>query len=217
MPASVIVALVARRSSGHGKRRMSPRSSSRRATCERRGRVAFVRDASSVMRMVRSGTLGERHEGDVLEVGEAGVAQELRVEGARQQFGERDEPHPGGGFLGVQPSRVAAHDSSLAHWLTQQLIAARVLVVPTSNRVEWRGEDHHMTTVSIIGSGNMGTAIGGIVAAGGNTVEYVGRDTSDAITGDIVVLAVPHPSLDEIVATRGASSPARSSSTSRTR
>jgi len=61
-----------------------------------------------------------------------------------------------------------------------------------------------MTTVSIIGSGNMGSAIGGLVAAGGNTVEYVGRDTSDAITGDIVVLAVPHPSLDEIVANRGA-------------
>ena len=61
-----------------------------------------------------------------------------------------------------------------------------------------------MTTVSIIGSGNMGSAIGGLVAAGGNTVEYVGRDTSDAITGDIVVLAVPHPSLAEIVSTRGA-------------
>ena len=60
-----------------------------------------------------------------------------------------------------------------------------------------------MTTVSIIGNGNMGTAIGGIVAAGGNTVEYVGRDT-DAITGDIVILAVPYPSVAEIVAARGA-------------
>jgi len=60
-----------------------------------------------------------------------------------------------------------------------------------------------MTTVSIIGSGNMGSAIGAIVAAGGNTVEFVGRDTSDAISGDIVVLAVPHPALAEIVAKRG--------------
>jgi hypothetical protein len=60
-----------------------------------------------------------------------------------------------------------------------------------------------MTTVSIIGTGNMGSAIGGIVAAGGHTVQYVGRDTADAVTGDIVVLAVPHPSLAEIVATRG--------------
>jgi predicted dinucleotide-binding enzyme len=61
-----------------------------------------------------------------------------------------------------------------------------------------------MTTVSIIGSGNMGSVIGGIVTAGGNPVEYIGRDTSEPITGDIVVLAVPHPALDEIVATRGA-------------
>jgi len=61
-----------------------------------------------------------------------------------------------------------------------------------------------MTTVSIIGNGNMGNAIGAIVAAGGNTVEFVGRDASEAVTGDIVVLAVPHPALDEIVATRGA-------------
>jgi len=61
-----------------------------------------------------------------------------------------------------------------------------------------------MTTVSIIGTGNMGNAIGSLVAAGGNTVEYVGRDTSDSITGDIVVLAVPHPALAEIVAKRGA-------------
>lgn len=59
-----------------------------------------------------------------------------------------------------------------------------------------------MTTVSIIGTGNMGNAIGGIVAAGGNTVEYVTRDT-DAVTGDIVVLAVPHTALDEVVAQRG--------------
>lgn len=61
-----------------------------------------------------------------------------------------------------------------------------------------------MTTVSIIGNGNMGSAIGAIVAAGGNTVEYVGRNASDPITGDIVVLAVPHVAIDEIVAARGA-------------
>jgi predicted dinucleotide-binding enzyme len=77
-----------------------------------------------------------------------------------------------------------------------------VLVVTTSNRVERRGEDI-MTTVSIIGNGNMGTAIGGIVAAGGNTVEYVGRDASEQVTGDIVILAVPYPSVAEIVEARG--------------
>ncbi|GGI43739.1 putative dinucleotide-binding enzyme [Agromyces flavus] len=60
-----------------------------------------------------------------------------------------------------------------------------------------------MTTVSIIGNGNMGTAIGGIVAAGGNTAEYVGRDASQQVTGDIVILAVPYPSLGEIIEARG--------------
>ena len=59
-----------------------------------------------------------------------------------------------------------------------------------------------MTTVSIIGNGNMGSAIGGIVAAAGHTVEYVNRDTAD-INGEIVVLAVAHPSVAEILETRG--------------
>ncbi|WP_353828706.1 NADPH-dependent F420 reductase [Agromyces sp. SYSU T0242] len=59
-----------------------------------------------------------------------------------------------------------------------------------------------MTTVSIIGNGNMGTAIGGIVAAGGNTVEFVGRDTAQPITGDLVVLAVPYPEVAGIVEAR---------------
>lgn len=60
-----------------------------------------------------------------------------------------------------------------------------------------------MTTVSIIGNGNMGTAIGGIVAAGGNTVEFIGRDADAAITGDIVVLAVGYPAVAEIIAAHG--------------
>ncbi|WP_438854274.1 NADPH-dependent F420 reductase [Agromyces sp. M3QZ16-3] len=59
-----------------------------------------------------------------------------------------------------------------------------------------------MTTVSIIGNGNMGTAIGGIVAAGGSTVEYVGRDAAEPITGDIVVLAVPYPAVAGIIEAR---------------
>lgn len=59
-----------------------------------------------------------------------------------------------------------------------------------------------MTTVSIIGNGNMGTAIGGIAAAGGSTVQYVGRDASEQVEGDIVILAVPYPSVAEIVEAR---------------
>ncbi|MET0855053.1 MAG: NADPH-dependent F420 reductase [Microterricola sp.] len=60
-----------------------------------------------------------------------------------------------------------------------------------------------MTTVSIIGNGNMGTAIGDIVAAGGNTVEFIGRDADAAITGDIVVLAVGYPAVADIIAAHG--------------
>lgn len=59
-----------------------------------------------------------------------------------------------------------------------------------------------MTTVSIIGNGNMGTAIGGVVTAGGNTVEYVGRDAEQQITADLVILAVPYPSVAAIVEAR---------------
>jgi NADPH-dependent F420 reductase len=60
-----------------------------------------------------------------------------------------------------------------------------------------------MSHVSIIGSGNMGQAIAGIVTKGGNTVEVL--TTSDAdrpVTGDIVVLAVPYPAVAEVIAAR---------------
>ena len=59
-----------------------------------------------------------------------------------------------------------------------------------------------MTTVTIIGKGNMANAIGGVVASGGNTVEYVGRE-GDAINGEIVVFAVPYPEVDAVIATYG--------------
>ncbi|WP_154796379.1 NADPH-dependent F420 reductase [Occultella kanbiaonis] len=60
-----------------------------------------------------------------------------------------------------------------------------------------------MSTISIVGKGNMGTAIASIVTAGGNDVEFVDRDTQD-INGDIVILAVPVHAQAEIVATHGA-------------
>ena len=61
-----------------------------------------------------------------------------------------------------------------------------------------------MTTVSILGKGNMGSAIAGIVEKAGHTVEQL--DSSDAdkpVTGDLVVLAVPHAAVADIVAQRG--------------
>ncbi|MGK5682897.1 NADPH-dependent F420 reductase [Actinoplanes sp. URMC 104] len=62
-----------------------------------------------------------------------------------------------------------------------------------------------MATISIIGTGNMGQAIGGLVAKGGNTVQQLNTSTADQpVTGDLVILAVPHAALADIVATRGA-------------
>ncbi|MCU1431453.1 MAG: diguanylate cyclase [Actinotalea sp.] len=58
-----------------------------------------------------------------------------------------------------------------------------------------------MTHVSIIGRGAMGQAIASIVTAGGSTAELLGR--GEAPSGDIVVLAVPHPAHAEIVRTQG--------------
>ncbi|MEV1131082.1 NADPH-dependent F420 reductase [Agromyces sp. NPDC049794] len=57
-----------------------------------------------------------------------------------------------------------------------------------------------MTNVSIFGTGNMANAIGGVIADGGSTVQYIGEDSNDAPTGDIVVLAVPYAALADIVA-----------------
>jgi predicted dinucleotide-binding enzyme len=69
--------------------------------------------------------------------------------------------------------------------------------------------EHTMSSISIIGSGNMTSAIGGLALKGGNAVEVIGRDAArsealaqqlgdgatagtwgDAPTGDIVIVAV---------------------------
>lgn len=61
-----------------------------------------------------------------------------------------------------------------------------------------------MAHVSIIGTGNMGQAIAGIVGKGGNTVELFGEnDTAKPVTGDVVVLAVPYGAIPAIVGQRG--------------
>jgi predicted dinucleotide-binding enzyme len=52
-----------------------------------------------------------------------------------------------------------------------------------------------MTTISIIGTGNMGTAIAGIFTDGGATVESFSHSDEPASFGDIVVLAVPYTAL----------------------
>ncbi|WP_222265058.1 NADPH-dependent F420 reductase [Modestobacter marinus] len=61
-----------------------------------------------------------------------------------------------------------------------------------------------MAHVSIIGTGTMGTAIAGVVSKGGNTVELLGRGNADTpVTGDVVVLAVPHGAVADVLAQRG--------------
>jgi predicted dinucleotide-binding enzyme len=62
-----------------------------------------------------------------------------------------------------------------------------------------------MTTVSIIGTGNMGPAIASVVERGGHTAELLGRSDADKpVTGDIVILAVYYPSIAEVLAERSA-------------
>ena len=61
-----------------------------------------------------------------------------------------------------------------------------------------------MTSFTIIGTGSMGTAIGGVLEAGGSAVDHVGRDrVGTAELGDVVVLAVPYLAVDAVIAAYG--------------
>jgi len=77
-----------------------------------------------------------------------------------------------------------------------------------------------MSNVTIIGAGNMAGAIAGIASKSGAHVQIVARDAAkaaelaaatgatsasygDALTGDIVILAVPYPALGDIAAKYG--------------
>ncbi|MBX3093449.1 MAG: NADPH-dependent F420 reductase [Cryobacterium sp.] len=78
-----------------------------------------------------------------------------------------------------------------------------------------------MSKVTVIGSGNVGTAVATVAAKGGAHVQILGRDhekasalasqvggtagaVGDPITGDIVVLAVPYTALAELAESYGA-------------
>ena len=79
-----------------------------------------------------------------------------------------------------------------------------------------------MSSISIIGTGNMARAIGALAVAGGNTVEVIGRDQSKAAdlakslggstttgefgaapAGDIVIVALPYADVVPVVAQYG--------------
>ena len=58
-----------------------------------------------------------------------------------------------------------------------------------------------MTTFTIFGSGAMATAIAGVLTEGGATVEHIGSSDTDAVVnGEVVILAVPYPALEQIAA-----------------
>jgi NADPH-dependent F420 reductase len=59
------------------------------------------------------------------------------------------------------------------------------------------------TTVTIIGKGNMGQAIQGLVKAAGREAQVLDSASTDVpVTGDVVVLAVPYAALEQVVAER---------------
>ena len=63
-----------------------------------------------------------------------------------------------------------------------------------------------MSHITIIGTGNMANAIGGVLAAGGSDVDYIAHEHSGSapVTGDIVILAVPYPAVDGVLDSYGA-------------
>jgi len=61
-----------------------------------------------------------------------------------------------------------------------------------------------MTSITIFGTGNMGTAIDGLLSNGGSTTQHVSSgDTRSTVDGEMVVLAVPYQALSEIVCRYG--------------
>ena len=61
-----------------------------------------------------------------------------------------------------------------------------------------------MTSTTIFGTGNMGTAIGDLFTSAGTEVQHLtSKDAAATITGDVVVLAVPSGALADIVARYG--------------
>jgi predicted dinucleotide-binding enzyme len=57
-----------------------------------------------------------------------------------------------------------------------------------------------MTSVTIFGAGNMGSAIDEVLTAGGATVDHIrSADPPGPVSGDIVILAVYYPALKDIL------------------
>ena len=79
---------------------------------------------------------------------------------------------------------------------------ATISVPPATRHLTTR--EMHMTNFTIFGTGNMATAIAGVLTAGGATVAHIGSaDTGAEVQGDVVILAVPYPAIADIVASHG--------------
>ena len=61
-----------------------------------------------------------------------------------------------------------------------------------------------MTHVTIIGAGAMGQAIASLVTKAGHDVRTAGEQDVAPVTGDIVVLAVPHSAVPDVLQAHGA-------------
>ncbi|MDO8645291.1 MAG: NADPH-dependent F420 reductase [Candidatus Planktophila sp.] len=60
-----------------------------------------------------------------------------------------------------------------------------------------------MTSISIIGNGNMGQAIAGLASKAGAQVQLLGEtDSHVPATGEILVLAVPYPAIQKVLKER---------------
>ena len=57
-----------------------------------------------------------------------------------------------------------------------------------------------MSTISIVGTGNMGQAIAAVAGRGGHTVQLLGQQDAGAQLGDVVVLAVPFGAVQDVIA-----------------
>lgn len=61
-----------------------------------------------------------------------------------------------------------------------------------------------MTSITIFGTGNMGTAIASVLKDGGATTQHISSgDTNSTVDGEMVVLAVPYQALSEIISRYG--------------
>lgn len=62
-----------------------------------------------------------------------------------------------------------------------------------------------MATITIFGTGTMGSAIAAAFAAGGHSIDHIDTATpAPEVRGDIVVLAVPYAAVERILAEHGA-------------